>query len=116
MRPCYYRTREQNERARKAFLKKIEEGKEYDISWWKACRDTEWLKASGARRSYVDYDWQDKRRRLNNDGEGIDQYLELFPSEGRICTEKEFFRSSTSSFNSTGEAEGSIDWPAQAHA
>lgn len=40
--------RKQIEKSQKHLLHQEGEGREYDLSWWRTCRDFEWLKAEGA--------------------------------------------------------------------
>lgn len=50
----------------------------------------EWLKASAERKTHDEYQWRNKQQKFDDNGEGRDEYLDLFQNETRIRAMQEF--------------------------
>lgn len=50
------------EEAQKRLLRKAIEGGEYGLSWWRTCRDPEWVKARGFERIVCRLQWRENQQ------------------------------------------------------
>lgn len=100
-----FRKRGQIERAREAMLRKTSDTDDYNMSEYGACENIKVLKARKKRKSEDGSEWLHKQQRFNIDGEGRDNYVELFLNEVETWAAEEFLGFNEKSDNCAGEKE-----------